>query len=208
MAALVREQLRRLGHEPPEEKKDFTEWQYYLARKNAERKAQKGARYPLRTWETEEEDVESEPEYDRIEEPGPVLSRSDKVDLRGRSSLKRERDFELFQKICPQTAEAMLGLEAEAAGEKQAKVRGDARRAAVASELKWLASRPPEVQIELGHDPAEVQKKLEKEEKKEKDLSEPAPPELSALQKLIGSGWSLVRSEPVAAAPITPVARA
>jgi hypothetical protein len=178
VAHMVREQLRLLGHAAPEEKKDDSEWQYYLARRNAQSETQKGARYSLRTWE-EKEDLESEPEYERVEEPGPVLS-SAASETRARSSLKRERDFALFQKLCPQTAEAMLGFEAQATSEKQAEAKVDSR--AVERELKWLGARPASA-----------------DEKEKEPKCEPAPPELSALQKLIGSGWSLVRADPPAA---------
>jgi hypothetical protein len=181
VAAMVREQLRLLGHEAKEEKKDVSEWKYYLVRRNAERKEQKAARFALRTWETDpEEDTASEPEYERVEEPGPSLS-SAVSEARSRSSIKRERDFALFQKLCPQTAEAMLGLEAQATGEKQTEAKVDSR--AVERELKWLGARPASA-----------------DEKDKEPKNEPAPPELSALQKLIGSGWSLVRADPPAAA--------
>jgi hypothetical protein len=181
VASLVREQLKALGHEVKEEKEEPKEWQYYLARKNAERKEQKAARFSLRTWETDpDEDAVSEPEYERVEEPGPVLS-SPASEVRARSSIRRERDFALFQKLCPQTAEAMLGLEAQATSEKQAEAKVDGR--AVERELKWLSARPASA-----------------DEKEKEPKNEPAPPELSALQKLIGSGWSLVRADPPAAA--------
>jgi hypothetical protein len=75
----------------------------------------------------------------------------------------------------------MLGLEAQVTSEKQVETKVDSR--AVERELKWLGSRPTSV-----------------DEKEKEPKNEPAPPELSALQKLIGSGWSLVRADPPAAA--------
>jgi hypothetical protein len=214
--SLVREELKKLGHVSAEEKKDTTEWQYYLARKNEEQQKQKTAKFALRTWELDEkDDLESEPDYERVEEAGPQLSYSAEKKSRALSSLRREKDFALFKQLCPETAKGMLGLE------ESSEKHSERRKSRSEEEYDEYMKLSDEGKRVLAGVVQIVDVKRENEEKKAKPLdsdvvqrsppssekNEPAPAELPVLQRLLGSGWSLVRADPPAAAPSTTASR-